>query len=144
MAAAPGCGPVPGVSDDREAVGGPVSAAGRSRHGRPFITAKTQPVADGDADGAAHHRAASQPPLGPARIGWLLGLYPSTVHRVLSRFKLVRLAWPDRGTGRVIRRYEHTHAGSLVQAKVPLIRDFVPRAGLEPATYGLEGRCSIH
>jgi hypothetical protein len=55
-----------------------------------------------------------------------------------GRLELGQLAWLDRGTGRVIRRYEHTHAGSLVQAKVPLIRDFVPRAGLEPATYGLE------
>lgn len=55
---------------------------------------------------------------GPARIGWLLGLHPSTVHRVLSRFKLARLAWLDRGTGRVIRRYEHDRPGSLVHVDV--------------------------
>jgi transposase len=44
---------------------------------------------------------------GPARIGYLLGMHPSTVHRVLSRFGLARLSWLDRATGRVIRRYEH-------------------------------------
>jgi transposase len=37
---------------------------------------------------------------GPARIGYVLGIHPSTVHRVLSRFGLARLAWLDRATGR--------------------------------------------
>jgi IS30 family transposase len=41
---------------------------------------------------------------GPARIGFLLGVHPSTVHRVLSRYRLARLAWLDRPTGRVVRR----------------------------------------
>ncbi len=36
---------------------------------------------------------------GPARIGYLLGIHPSTVHRVLSRYRLARLAWLDRATG---------------------------------------------
>ena len=36
---------------------------------------------------------------GPARIGFLLGLNPATVHRVLVRFRLPRLAVLDRGTG---------------------------------------------
>ncbi|GGH92131.1 hypothetical protein GCM10007170_09960 [Arthrobacter liuii] len=36
---------------------------------------------------------------GPARIGYLLGIHPSTVHRVLSRFGLAKLAWLDRATG---------------------------------------------
>lgn len=44
---------------------------------------------------------------GPARIGFHLGLHPSTVHRVLSRFRLARLAWLERTNGRVVRRYEH-------------------------------------
>lgn len=51
---------------------------------------------------------------GPARIGWLLGLHPSTVHRVLARYGLAQLAWLDRATGRVIRRYEHPTPGDLV------------------------------
>jgi transposase InsO family protein len=55
---------------------------------------------------------------GPARIGWLLGLHPSTVHRVLARYRLARLAWLDRGTGAVVRRYEHAAPGDLVHVDV--------------------------
>jgi transposase InsO family protein len=55
---------------------------------------------------------------GPARIGWLLGLHPSTVHRVLARYGLARLAWLDRGTGQVVRRYEHAAPGDLVHVDV--------------------------
>ena len=55
---------------------------------------------------------------GPARIGFLLGLHPSTVHRVLARFGLARLSWLDRSTGRVVRRYEHDAPGDLVHLDV--------------------------
>jgi transposase InsO family protein len=55
---------------------------------------------------------------GPARIGFLLGLHPSTVHRVLARYGLARLAWLDRATGRVVRRYEHAAPGDLVHLDV--------------------------
>jgi IS30 family transposase len=36
---------------------------------------------------------------GPARIAYLLGLHPSTVHRVLARYRIARLAWLDRAPG---------------------------------------------
>ena len=55
---------------------------------------------------------------GPARIGYLLGIHPSTVHRVLSRYGLARLSWLDRATGRVIRRYEHEGPGDLVHVDI--------------------------
>jgi transposase InsO family protein len=55
---------------------------------------------------------------GPARIGYLLGLHPSTVHRVLARYRLARLRWLDRTSGRVIRRYEHPRPGDLVHLDV--------------------------
>ena len=55
---------------------------------------------------------------GPARIGYLLGLHPSTVHRVLARYRLARLAWLDRATGRAVRRYEHPRPGDLVHLDV--------------------------
>jgi transposase InsO family protein len=55
---------------------------------------------------------------GPARIGYLLGLHPSTVHRVLTRFGLAKLRWLDRATGRVVRRYEHARPGDLVHLDV--------------------------
>jgi transposase InsO family protein len=55
---------------------------------------------------------------GPARIGFLLGLHPSTVHRVLARYGLARLRWLDRATGRVVRRYEHAAPGDLVHVDI--------------------------
>lgn len=55
---------------------------------------------------------------GPARIGYRLGLHPSTVHRVLSRYGLARLAWLDRATGRVLRRYEHAKPGDLIHVDI--------------------------
>jgi transposase InsO family protein len=56
--------------------------------------------------------------LGPLRIGHRLGMAPSTVHRVLVRLGLHRLAWLDRPTGRVIRRYERARPGELVHVDV--------------------------
>ncbi len=56
--------------------------------------------------------------LGPATIGLTLGMPASTVHRVLCRRGLSRLAWMDRPTGRVIRRYERDRPGELVHVDV--------------------------
>jgi transposase InsO family protein len=59
---------------------------------------------------------------GPARIGYLLGIQPSTVHRVLSRYRIARLAELDRATGKVIRRsvvrYERAAPGELVHVDI--------------------------
>ena len=55
---------------------------------------------------------------GPARIAYLLGLHPSTVYRVLARYRLARLSWLDRATGRVVRRYEHEAPGDLVHVDI--------------------------
>ncbi|MEU5162949.1 IS481 family transposase [Streptomyces sp. NPDC020875] len=55
---------------------------------------------------------------GPARIAHLLGLVPSTVHRVLARFGLARLTHLDRATGTVIRRYERDRPGELVHVDI--------------------------
>ncbi len=55
---------------------------------------------------------------GPARIGYLLGLNPATVHRVLTRYHCARLAHLDRATGRVIRRYEHDRPGDLIHVDI--------------------------
>jgi transposase InsO family protein len=52
---------------------------------------------------------------GPARIAHLLRLAPSTVHRVLTRYRLAHL---DRATGRVIRRYERARPGELVHVDI--------------------------
>ena len=55
---------------------------------------------------------------GPARIAYLLGLNVSTVHNVLRRYRIARLRWLDRATGRVIRRMESVHCGDLVHVDV--------------------------
>ncbi|MGE2738066.1 IS481 family transposase, partial [Mycolicibacterium vaccae] len=55
---------------------------------------------------------------GPARIGYLLGIHPSTVHRVLTRYGIAKLRWLDRATGRVVRRMESAACGDLVHVDV--------------------------
>ena len=55
---------------------------------------------------------------GPARIAFHLELAPSTVHRVLARYRCPRLAHLDRATGRSIRRYEREQPGELVHADI--------------------------
>ena len=59
---------------------------------------------------------------GPARIAGRLGLPASTVHAVLVRYRVPRLAHLDRATGtrirRQIRRYEHPAPGELVHVDV--------------------------
>ncbi|ATZ22960.1 Integrase core domain protein [Streptomyces lavendulae subsp. lavendulae] len=56
--------------------------------------------------------------LGPARIGPVLGLPASTVHRILTRHGLNRLSFMDRPTGTLIRRYEREKPGELIHVDV--------------------------
>ncbi|MFG3322447.1 IS481 family transposase [Streptomyces sp. NPDC048171] len=56
--------------------------------------------------------------LGPARIAPILGLPASTTHRILVRHGLNRLAFLDRPTGEIIRRYERDRPGELVHVDV--------------------------
>jgi transposase InsO family protein len=77
--------------------------------------------------------------LGPARIAGILELAPSTVHRVLCRLGLNRLAWMDRPTGTVIRRrIEQSRPGELVQMDIKKLGR-IPRGGGWRA-HGLSGR----
>ena len=66
--------------------------------------------------------------LGPARIAPRVGLPPSTVYRVLCRHRLNRLAWMDRPTGQLIRRYERAHPGELVHMDIKKLGR-IPRGG---------------
>src|SRR6185503_17800209 len=56
--------------------------------------------------------------LGPRRLAPLLGVPASTVHAVLTRHGLHRLAWLDRPTGERIRRYERDTPGELLHVDV--------------------------
>jgi len=66
--------------------------------------------------------------LGPARLAGIVGVPASTVHRVLVRYGMNRLAWMDRPTGRVIRRIETTRCGELVHIDVKKLAR-VPNGG---------------
>ncbi|HEX5879065.1 MAG TPA: leucine zipper domain-containing protein, partial [Actinomycetota bacterium] len=56
--------------------------------------------------------------LGPVGIAGELGLPASTVHAVLVRCGISRLAHVDRATGEPVRRYEHPHPGALLHVDV--------------------------
>ncbi|WP_432846037.1 IS481 family transposase [Amycolatopsis sp. CA-161197] len=56
--------------------------------------------------------------LGPVQIGGRLGMPASTVHAVLTRCRINRLARIDRVTGEPLRRYEHDRPGSLIHVDV--------------------------
>jgi transposase InsO family protein len=57
--------------------------------------------------------------LGPARIAGILEIAASTVHRILCRQGLNRLAWMDRPSGTVIRRrIEHGRPGEQLQVDI--------------------------
>jgi transposase len=56
--------------------------------------------------------------LGPRRLAAVLGMPASTVHAVLRRHGLHRLAWLDRPTGQVVRRYERDRPGELIHVDV--------------------------
>ena len=79
---------------------------------------RTSPTRTPDTVEAAVLHLRTERRLGPARIGGILGLHPSTVHRVLRRHQMARLAWLDRPTGRVIRRYERDAPGDLIHMDV--------------------------
>jgi hypothetical protein len=76
--------------------------------------------------------------LGPARLGPIVGLPSSTVHKVLTRHGCNRLAWMDRPTGRVIRRIETDHNGELIHIDVKKLAKIPSGGGWR--VNGWEGR----
>ena len=74
-------------------------------------------------------RLRQQRKLGPARIASILGVPASTVHRVLCRHGLNRLAWMDRPTGQVIRRIHTDRPGELVHVDVKKLGRIPPGGG---------------
>jgi hypothetical protein len=67
--------------------------------------------------------------LGPARISSIVGVPTSTVHRVLCRHQLNRLAWMDRPTGQIIRRIHTDRPGQLVHVDVKQLGRIPPGGG---------------
>jgi transposase InsO family protein len=92
---------------------GEVGLRDRSSRPRSFPT-RTPPHLERRVEGLRRRRK-----LGPARIAGVLEMNPSTVHQVLCRQGLNRLAWMDRPSGTVIRRQiVHDRPGELVQVDV--------------------------
>jgi transposase InsO family protein len=89
--------------------------------------------------------------LGPARIAGRLEMAPSTVHAVLARNEMSRLAWMDRPTGQVIRRYERDRPGDLVHVDIKKLGQVPPGGGWKvhgraarPARHRKIGYCYVH
>jgi transposase InsO family protein len=57
------------------------------------------------------------------------GVPSSTVHKILVRRGLNRLAWIDRPTGKVIRRYERAHPGELIHLDIKKVGRIPPGGG---------------
>jgi transposase InsO family protein len=74
-------------------------------------------------------RLRQQRKLGPARIAGIVDMPASTVHRVLCRHGLNRLAWMDRPTGQVIRRIHTDRPGELVHVDVKKLGRIPPGGG---------------
>jgi transposase InsO family protein len=74
--------------------------------------------------------------LGPARIAFRLGLAPSTVHAVLTRYGCPRLAHLDRATGTPVRRYERGRPGELVHVDVKKLGNIPAGGGWRAAGKG--------
>ena len=72
-----------------------------------------------------HHRIKKR--LGPVQLAAIVGVAPSTVHRVLTRCRLQRLAWLDRATGTPV-RYEYPDPGGLVHVDVKKLGN-IPAGG---------------
>jgi len=66
--------------------------------------------------------------LGPVPIAAVVGVAPSTVHKVLARCQISRLSHLDRVTGEPVRRYEHAYPGSLLHVDVKKLGN-VPDGG---------------
>jgi transposase InsO family protein len=67
--------------------------------------------------------------LGPARISSIVDVPASTVHQVLVRAGMNRIAWMDRPTGRVIRRIHTDRPGELVHVDVKKLGRIPPGGG---------------
>ncbi len=65
---------------------------------------------------------------GPHRIGWALGIAPSTVYAVLRRLGLHRLAWLHRTTREIV-RYERSRPGELLHLDIKKLGRIPPGGG---------------
>ena len=102
-------------------------------------SAASVPASDAGSDRAAHRAvAASDASSGRRGSRAIVGVPASTVHRVLCRHGLNRLAWMDRPTGQVIRRIHTDRPGELVHVDVKKLGRIPP-----VAAGGCHGRANV-
>jgi len=66
---------------------------------------------------------------GPAMISMHTGVPSSTVWKILQRHGLNRLAWIDKPSGRVVRRYERARPGELIHLDIKKVGKIPPGGG---------------
>jgi hypothetical protein len=83
---------------------------------------------------------------GPARIAYRLRMQPSTVHKILRRYRCPRLAWTDPATGvrikwarRKVNSYVHDAPGDLVHVDIKKLGR-IPDGGGHKALGRQEGK----
>jgi transposase-like protein len=96
---------------------------------RPLVSAAPQPEHTPARLERQVMRLRQRGKFGPARLGPMVGLPPSTVHKVLVRNGMNRLKWMDRPTGRVVRRIPTDHVGELVHVDVKKLAKIPPGGG---------------
>ena len=123
--------------------------------GGPLQPPAPQPDPDPPQGRAADREPAPQPQARPGADRRPRRVPASTVHAVLVRHGLNRLAWMDRPTGESIRRYEHDRPGELVHVDIKKLGQIPPGGGwrvhgrsaasTRPAPSGTDiGYCYVH
>ena len=113
----------------------PTAAAMTDRSSRPHRSpSRTRP---GLERRIKHLRTSKR--LGPVQIGGRVGMAPSTVHAVLVRHGMNRLAWVDRASGEPVRRYEKARPGEQVHVDVKKLGVVPPGGG-----WRVHGRAKTH
>ncbi|WP_239070419.1 IS481 family transposase [Streptomyces sp. SID13666] len=94
----------------------------------PVLAPAPQPTPDPDPHRAADHQGPCPAPVGTGPHRLPPRAQPRHLYRVLSRYRLARLAHLDRATGRAIRRYEHERPGDLVYVDIKMLGN-IPDGG---------------
>jgi hypothetical protein len=121
-------GTVLGQCHHCQAVGRPLPGEplpGPGRDGGSLLASRPQPGPAAPAGRAGDLGLRVARRWGPARIAYHLGLNPSTVHKVLQRYRCPRLKWTDPATGTRIKTsradkhsYVHDAPGDLVHVDI--------------------------
>ena len=106
-----------------------VPGGGSAGPGGPLELASTVPAPDPGKGRTEDPPAPAVSKARPARISSIVDVPASTVHQVLVRAGMNRIAWMDRPTGQVIRRIHTDRPGELVHVDVKKLGRIPPGGG---------------